>query len=366
MRINRIFFVLIIILFPLAVLAEELVLPFHLDIRAENEAKEARLIFNYGRDAFNNCAKGTDVDKLNPYLYAKLLRESEYCLQGLETAIANCINNKIDSAGTCITIDVGCKERYGEFSYATGKTLENNNECQCVAGYVWNEDRSECIAPCPEDMVFYSPYRDSENNILQPFCKSLDQACQEEFGEYSQYSSIDNYGRVKCACIENSVFTENVCTEPIIVAGFESSEADINYAITIEREQSLSLNFDINLSERLSGRILLQVEERGEAWYVNPDDKYRYYLASPSKAFEVMRSLGLGVNHEFLSSYEYYPSHVWGKILIDVDDFGKAYYINSVDKKAYYLGTPDMAFEVMRELGLGVSNEDLRKIFVTN
>ena len=327
-------------------------MPFNLDIRSANQAKEASLIFNHGREAYAVCARGSAQDKLNPYLLAKYLREAEYCLAEQNMPSANCSNGKIDSAGTCITIDVGCKERYGEFSYATGNIVANNNECECVIGYSWNENKTKCVEPCPTDLVYYSIHRDAKNNIFQGFCQSPDAACQSEFGEYSKYLRTDDYGRIECQ-------------EVVTVAGYEASEEEINYAITIERERKMNINLDMNLSKRLSGRILLQVEEKGEAWYVNPVDNYRYYLASPEKALEVMRELGLGATHEFISNYKYYPTHVLGKILIDVDDLGKAYYINPVDKKAYYLGGPEMAFSVMRDLGLGISNDDIRNIFAS-
>ena len=41
--------------------------------------------------------------------------------------------------------------------------------------------------------------------------------------------------------------------------------------------------------ERVSGRILLQVEQNGEAWYVNPDNLLRYYMGRPKDAFDLMR-----------------------------------------------------------------------------
>ena len=47
----------------------------------------------------------------------------------------------------------------------------------------------------------------------------------------------------------------------------------------------------------LKGRILLQVQDKGQAWYVNPLDNRRYYLGRPDDAFLVMRSLGLGVSN---------------------------------------------------------------------
>jgi len=115
-------------------------------------------------------------------------------------------------------------------------------------------------------------------------------------------------------------------------------------------------------SKQQAGKILLQVEANGEAYYVYPDNNKGYYLGRPADAFRIMRELGLGATHKFITSYTTYPSHVSGKILIDVDDFGKAYYVYPKDKKAYYLGRPADAFRVMRELGLGITNSDLNKI----
>lgn len=132
----------------------------------------------------------------------------------------------------------------------------------------------------------------------------------------------------------------------------------------IEVEKSLVGAVDAGLAARLSGRILLQVEENGEGWYIYPETQKKYYLGRPADAFNIMRELGLGATHEFISTHEIYPNHVLGKILLDVEQNGEAYYINPVDKKAYYLGRPDDAFSIMRELGLGISNSDIRKIEV--
>lgn len=51
---------------------------------------------------------------------------------------------------------------------------------------------------------------------------------------------------------------------------------------------------DAALVNRLKGRILLQVEKRGEAWYVNPVDGRRYYL-SPQNARQALGALGAGI-----------------------------------------------------------------------
>jgi hypothetical protein len=118
-----------------------------------------------------------------------------------------------------------------------------------------------------------------------------------------------------------------------------------------------------SLSVRLSGRILLQVQAKGEAWYLNPLDLQRYYLGRPTDAFALMRSLGLGVsedNYRFFSSSG--ASNLSGRILLRVQAQGEAYYVNPVNKRLYYLGRPSDAFALMRSLGLGISNQDLEQI----
>lgn len=47
----------------------------------------------------------------------------------------------------------------------------------------------------------------------------------------------------------------------------------------------------------LRGRILLEVQSRGQAWYVNPKTGSRYFLGRPHDAFTVMRKQGLGVSN---------------------------------------------------------------------
>lgn len=107
------------------------------------------------------------------------------------------------------------------------------------------------------------------------------------------------------------------------------------------------------------GYIFLAVEKHGEAYYYYPVNKKGYYLGRPADAFNVMRTLGLGATHDFITNTTYFPSHVVGRILLDVQSHGEAYYIYPKDRKKYYLGRPDDAFRIMRELGLGISNTNL-------
>lgn len=118
-----------------------------------------------------------------------------------------------------------------------------------------------------------------------------------------------------------------------------------------------------SMASKLKGKILLQVESNGEAWYVNPDNEKRYYLGRPADAFEIMRDLGLGISNKDFDLFNgYASSKLSGKILLKVEDYGKAYYVNPVDLKMHYLGRPADAFQIMRELGLGITNDNIKLI----
>ncbi|MBD3247660.1 hypothetical protein GF382_00020 [Candidatus Falkowbacteria bacterium] len=116
------------------------------------------------------------------------------------------------------------------------------------------------------------------------------------------------------------------------------------------------------LEDRLAGRILIQAEANGEAWYLNPEDNKRYFLGRPIDMFNVMRAFGLGAKHEYIAGTEFFPEHLSGKILLDVEDLGRAYYINPIDRRKYYLACPSHAFYVVKHLGLGISDSDLSYI----
>ncbi len=178
------------------------------------------------------------------------------------------------------------------------------------------------------------------------------------------------------------------------------------------------------LALRLAGRILLQVESKGEAWYVNPLDQKRSYLGRPADALSVMKRLGAGVTNadlyqlpvglisvsgkdtdndglnddleealgtsilnadtdkdsfsdktelqkQFnpfgwgrLSMNSSLSERVKGKILLQVESKGQAWYINPLDRKRYYLGSPATALAVMRQLGLGISDSNLENITI--
>ena len=175
-----------------------------------------------------------------------------------------------------------------------------------------------------------------------------------------------------------------------------------------------------NLGEKLSGRILLQVEGHGEAWYINPNNNKRYFLNKPLDAFNLMKTLGVGISNENLSKIsigflegddsdgdglndnlenaigtdylkldtdgdghddqneilnnynplgsglieidEEFVLKNLGKIFLQTEKNGEAWYIDPVEQKRYFLGRPLDAFKLMKAKALGITNNNLNKI----
>lgn len=121
--------------------------------------------------------------------------------------------------------------------------------------------------------------------------------------------------------------------------------------------------FAATLSQRMSGRILLQVQQQGQAWYVNPKTLKRHSLGRPADALAVMRQVGVGVsNSDFDRFNGKAPQRLAGTILLKVQDGGKAYYVHPQTLAFYSLGRPADALAVMRQVGLGIRDSDLEKI----
>ena len=177
------------------------------------------------------------------------------------------------------------------------------------------------------------------------------------------------------------------------------------------------------MDEKLKGYILLQVEQNGEAWYVHPDEGRRYYMKDGSTAYEMMRRFGLGVTSSDLSKipvginnrfeeFDYDGDYVHdkmeealgtdmydhdtdndgysdgeeiengynpkgsgkmdldlalanklrGRILLQVESRGEAWYVNPGDNKRYYMKDGDSAYEIIRFLSLGITDENLASI----
>lgn len=120
------------------------------------------------------------------------------------------------------------------------------------------------------------------------------------------------------------------------------------------------------LANKLQGYILLQVQSVGEAWYLNPVDKKRYYMRDGKAAYNIMRYFGLGATNidiaKLLKNDQVLINRLRGRIVLQVESHGEAYYVHPTNGAVYYLKNGEVAYELMRELSLGITNQDLNKI----
>ncbi len=152
--------------------------------------------------------------------------------------------------------------------------------------------------------------------------------------------------------IEQMTNTQSQATTEATTVSTEAEAHDLESVIAVQ-----------NIGLSLIGRIVIRPEASGEAYYLYPDTNEAYFLGRPADAFKIMRELGLGVSEKDFASFNgYAPAHLAGKILIRPEANGEAYYVDPRDNKLHFLGRPQDAFDVMRELGLGVSEVDFAQL----
>lgn len=138
--------------------------------------------------------------------------------------------------------------------------------------------------------------------------------------------------------------------------------------------------YDSALATRMQGRILLQVESHGEAWYVRSKDLKRYYMKDGAAAYSIMRFFSQGIADVDLAKIPQVAStaemkaassacansslgnRLRGEILLQVQQHGEAWYVDPVKCRAIYMKDGAVAYEVMRFLGFGFFTRDLEKI----
>lgn len=79
-------------------------------------------------------------------------------------------------------------------------------------------------------------------------------------------------------------------------------KTELNGGYDPKKSDGSKLNPDKNFTAKVIGKILLQTEGRGEAWYVNPANGRRYFLGRPTDAFLVMKTLGVGISNKDFNS----------------------------------------------------------------
>lgn len=178
------------------------------------------------------------------------------------------------------------------------------------------------------------------------------------------------------------IFPVNASDElPIEVIDFAStieSVAEISDEELIEAEPSDLPEEDIDdaLTERMYGRMLLDIEGNGEVYYVDPVTGGKEYLADGASAHRLLKRRALGITEENFSKLELgeniddlsvcdsseLGNSLKGRIVLRVEENGEAYWIYPENCRAYYAGTYEKAYGLMRDFSLGITKNNLAKI----
>ncbi|MFA5753831.1 MAG: serine protease [Patescibacteria group bacterium] len=205
----------------------------------------------------------------------------------------------------------------------------------------------------------YSNNGTQEHTNYSSTLSSYDLNCKLMYSEGSRYfKSPEINGNSGCYCINN--FEWNVGKTQCIA---------VNTSKNTNKEEAAPVQkIDAQLTKKLLGKILLQVESHGEAWYLNPKDGKRYYMANGDEAYNIMRNLGVGITNKDLDKIQNNNKSAMkysGKIFLQVENKGEAYYVD-FSGNLHYLKNGSEAYSAMRNLGLGITNQNLSKIPLAN
>ncbi len=293
--------------------------------------------------------------------YNSLSKECE-CDYGYYFSGSQCV--KKDTSSSYSSVDYATLYQYlQDYSGECGNNSHStsNNKCECDAGYVWENYSDSLNLDCIKKTC-------SEGYILVGgSCITHTKNCENSFGLNVTGVKGDN-DNSSCSC--NSGYQWNSDrTKCEKVAEQKVLGANVNKIKQfVDDEKGKISNVDPALTSRLKGKILLQVEDHGEAWYVDPKDGKRHYMADGGEAYSIMRKLGVGITNKDLEKVKadkaFAQKHK-GKIFLQVESLGEAYYVD-FEGNAHYLKDGEAAYGIMRELGLGIKNSEIRKIDISD
>jgi len=178
-----------------------------------------------------------------------------------------------------------------------------------------------------------------------------------------------------------------------------------------------------SLIEAVTGRTLIAVDKRGEAWYVSPRDNQRYYLGNGQTVNNTIEKVAVAISNDDLKKIKigiiqiddftdtdgdglwdrleqvlgmnylsadtdgdgyadgdeiannYNPlgpsklpfdskisQKYAGYILLQYQNNGEAWYVFPPDNKRYYLGNGDQTFQILTKLAMGITKANLEQV----
>lgn len=298
---------------------------------------------------------GISGANINKYDYCKKwFPATQYAFYDGQELISGWTNQGNTGNYTALAPTYHCTTWDVTADFATQKTLFKNKEVVPVivgnTGYLVKiiiSDTEKDYRTCGDARVRF----EIDGQILSRFM------CLTE----SDSITYDNE-RVKVT-LKNLIYGEN---QKYGVAEVTKEDLPIITPVAANQFSSYQTPEALSLIQRLKGRILLQVESTGEAYYIAPISKIIYYLSNGSDAFNIMRNTGLGISesdYNTLISNTYngqkMRERLMGKIILRVHNLGQAYYINPATLTVTYMANGNAAYDIMRNQSLGISNDDL-------
>ena len=199
------------------------------------------------------------------------------------------------------------------------------------------------------------------------YATSTDWTLSDGVGVHTVYVKFKNrYGT--SAVASDVIELKVVATEET-----EQSPQTETQEVTKNEPQSigrvLGVQLDMVLSKKLSGRLLLQVEQKGAIWYVDTVN-YQKYQVTWNNALLLFKKLALGISDADLAKIPVAGSgqvgdwsirnRLKGKFLLQVEQKGAIWY---VDMDGYrYSVTWNNLLDLFKKLALGITDADLSKI----
>jgi hypothetical protein len=337
-----------------------------------------------------------------------------------------CSYGYVIDGGRCTDGDWVCSEKHGLYSSYDAAS----NACECDSGYTFDED-SQCVEK--QNNVYFTLKEldtDDRRAIIRSdydyryYLISYGSGCySSSFRRYLGHQIVVNLGtdfdldvwdrivlqdddevcditHVERADSETTLAPSNeesdglgaipwsIFTVPSPTASVQATDTVTQPSPTTQTNSTPNVpaagaynpaKKNLTLISKLSGRILLQVEEHGEAWYINPKDSMRYYMPDGVAAYSMMRSFGLGIADADLNKIptvdtpqnmlastsacsNALANRFKGSIMLQVQQHGEAWYIDPTNCRRIYMKDGDAAYQIMRYLGLGITNGDLEKL----